>query len=303
MIRGVLHSVTSRFSSLTFQFLDCVGIRGTEQEEGDEASAPWQSRVYRRFSAKFGNSLPYVIFGSVLVVLFIIAVAAETNEVDLRTEPVVSNHLRGTPTNHGNATIHLHLTKQSAPVSARQSSPRSPVAFIFSLLLSVMFWIVVVQICRYVQRAIISRSGNSSGTTVTRQREAMQMLTQLMQQSRAGPGSAMLSNRLRMALLERDFTGEDYEMLQALDDSPVPFRGLDQARIDCLPLHTVTQREITDAATTPGGAPTCNICLEPYDANEEIRTVPCMHQFHKHCIDTWLRDRAVCPVCKIRVQI
>lgn len=175
----------------------------------------------------------------------------------------------------------------------------------FSMFLSFLFWIAMVQLCRYVQRSIALRaiSATNNGTAPPR-RETMQFLAHMMQAGRTGPASAMLSNRLRMALLERDFTGDDYEMLQGLDEesstSPHPRRGAEQVQIDRLPLHTVTPREVADNATLPGGAPTCNICLGPYEANEEVRTVPCMHQFHKHCIDTWLRDRAVCPVCKHR---
>ncbi len=111
-----------------------------------------------------------------------------------------------------------------------------------------------------------------------------------------------MSNRLRMALLNRDFTGDDYEMLQTLDQdvSPRASRGATQAEINALPLHTVSPMEAAnnEAETEAGGGPSCNICLGPYAVREEVRTLPCLHRYHRHCIDTWLRDRAICPVCK-----
>ena len=45
----------------------------------------------------------------------------------------------------------------------------------------------------------------------------------------------------------------------------------------------------------------CSICLEPYQDGDDLRTVLCLHQFHKHCIDRWLRTNGVCPICKFSV--
>ena len=49
------------------------------------------------------------------------------------------------------------------------------------------------------------------------------------------------------------------------------------------------------------GRPTqCAICLEPYQDGDELRTVMCLHRFHKNCIDQWLRTNCICPICKQR---
>lgn len=43
----------------------------------------------------------------------------------------------------------------------------------------------------------------------------------------------------------------------------------------------------------------CSICLAEYEVGEQVRTLPCYHQYHKGCIDPWLLNvAALCPICK-----
>ncbi|KAK4415966.1 RING-H2 finger protein ATL80 [Sesamum alatum] len=47
----------------------------------------------------------------------------------------------------------------------------------------------------------------------------------------------------------------------------------------------------------------CSICLAEYQEKEVLRIMPnCGHSFHLSCIDTWLRKRSTCPVCRLSVQ-
>lgn len=42
----------------------------------------------------------------------------------------------------------------------------------------------------------------------------------------------------------------------------------------------------------------CAVCLQDFDAKATLRVMPCSHAFHPDCIFTWLRVKAVCPLCR-----
>jgi hypothetical protein len=47
----------------------------------------------------------------------------------------------------------------------------------------------------------------------------------------------------------------------------------------------------------------CPVCQSEWEAGDEVRILPCEHQFHTKCIDQWLmRHRASCPLCKKDVR-
>jgi len=46
----------------------------------------------------------------------------------------------------------------------------------------------------------------------------------------------------------------------------------------------------------------CSICLEDFEYGEQLRVMPCRHQFHTECILPWLTERqGFCPLCKVQV--
>ena len=46
----------------------------------------------------------------------------------------------------------------------------------------------------------------------------------------------------------------------------------------------------------------CSICFETMLNNGELRTTPCGHTFHSECLNTWLRTKNTCPLCRARIQ-
>ncbi|XP_067932684.1 uncharacterized protein [Watersipora subatra] len=41
----------------------------------------------------------------------------------------------------------------------------------------------------------------------------------------------------------------------------------------------------------------CAICLERYSIGEDMRMLPCSHEYHRKCIDKWLAEHSTCPCC------
>ncbi|XP_059663059.1 uncharacterized protein LOC132308830 isoform X1 [Cornus florida] len=43
----------------------------------------------------------------------------------------------------------------------------------------------------------------------------------------------------------------------------------------------------------------CYICLVEYEEGDSLRILPCHHEFHRTCIDKWLKEiHRVCPLCR-----
>ncbi|KAG4072116.1 hypothetical protein HA402_015615 [Bradysia odoriphaga] len=45
----------------------------------------------------------------------------------------------------------------------------------------------------------------------------------------------------------------------------------------------------------------CSICISDFMKNEIILILPCVHKFHRPCIQTWLCKNNSCPTCRERV--
>ncbi|KAL2937461.1 E3 ubiquitin-protein ligase RZF1 [Bienertia sinuspersici] len=42
----------------------------------------------------------------------------------------------------------------------------------------------------------------------------------------------------------------------------------------------------------------CAVCLEDFEAREEVMLTPCNHMFHEECIVPWVKNHGQCPVCR-----
>lgn len=107
---------------------------------------------------------------------------------------------------------------------------------------------------------------------------------------RGSRGAAPGSDAARERILRGAGT---YEDMLALDES-VQKKGGTKAAIEALPTMEYTPAEGRDTQ--------CNVCIEEFEEKESIRMLPCLHIFHRKCIDRWLKTNATCPVCRASIM-
>jgi len=76
---------------------------------------------------------------------------------------------------------------------------------------------------------------------------------------------------------------------------PFKMPGASAEMLQRLSVHKFAE---TDAA---GEEMQCSICIEAFEASDEVRKLPCGHYFHRACIDEWLRKSMACPMCNADV--
>lgn len=63
--------------------------------------------------------------------------------------------------------------------------------------------------------------------------------------------------------------------------------------------------ELSDTSSTgslrPAPSMKCVICLEKFQEGQDVRIVPCRHEFHKSCVDPWLLSNYTCPLCMLNI--
>ncbi|EPB83313.1 hypothetical protein HMPREF1544_09959 [Mucor circinelloides 1006PhL] len=64
-----------------------------------------------------------------------------------------------------------------------------------------------------------------------------------------------------------------------------------------LPTYVFRREKIVDIEHAE-----CAICLEDYIEGDQLRTLPCKHEFHAKCVDAWLTShKKFCPICKFDI--
>jgi Ring finger domain len=54
----------------------------------------------------------------------------------------------------------------------------------------------------------------------------------------------------------------------------------------------------TESDDSKGDKHDCMVCLCEFESGETLRILPCLHRYHRSCIDRWLLQHGTCPVCK-----
>ncbi|KAH0625097.1 hypothetical protein JD844_033208 [Phrynosoma platyrhinos] len=76
-------------------------------------------------------------------------------------------------------------------------------------------------------------------------------------------------------------------------------RGLTKEQIDSLSTRNYGDVSLEEAETSK----TCSVCINEYVIGNKLRQLPCMHEFHFHCIDRWLSENSTCPICRQPVVV
>ncbi|XAR70767.1 hypothetical protein NMG60_11027751 [Bertholletia excelsa] len=60
-----------------------------------------------------------------------------------------------------------------------------------------------------------------------------------------------------------------------------------------LKLYSKSQKHLNEEAAQ------CYICLVEYEEGDSVRILPCHHEFHRACVDKWLKEiHRICPLCR-----
>lgn len=52
-----------------------------------------------------------------------------------------------------------------------------------------------------------------------------------------------------------------------------------------------------------GETENCAVCLEQFHKKQCLRVLPCLHEFHRDCVDPWLLLQQTCPLCKRSILV
>lgn len=163
-------------------------------------------------------------------------------------------------------------------------------------------------------RTIPLRTRGRSRLEQSRQARFLALATRLNQQRVANGARPLNLQSLALLFSNRDFNGSDYESLWDFQErneqglvNNMQSHGASDEEINRCPLRTlvvgdelVTGRfnQQQQGSHIPTERTSCAICLENYQVDDMIRTLPCFHHMHQRCIDRWLRQKANCPICK-----
>jgi hypothetical protein len=88
---------------------------------------------------------------------------------------------------------------------------------------------------------------------------------------------------------------ENYEALLSLAErlGEAKPRGLARSDIEQLPSYRYKPENAHESDQT-----TCVVCMCDFEAKQNLRVLPCAHEFHARCVDKWLKTNRTCPICR-----
>ncbi|GAB2294051.1 hypothetical protein Dimus_028267 [Dionaea muscipula] len=132
-----------------------------------------------------------------------------------------------------------------------------------------------------------------------------------------GNASAASSSGTRLFRLDEADTDTDrmtYEELQFLGEAMGrQSKGLSKHEISSLEsfeyksnkgrLFGKKETEKDQKTTEEEKTTECSICLMEFENGHQVTILPCVHQYHKDCINPWLIDNKICPICREEVKL
>ncbi|XP_054551765.1 dentin sialophosphoprotein-like isoform X2 [Talpa occidentalis] len=88
------------------------------------------------------------------------------------------------------------------------------------------------------------------------------------------------------------WTSLNLDQFFLLEEDQHQSTGLTKAQIDNLAIRSFGENDALKS---------CSICLTEFTEGNKIRTLPCAHEYHVHCIDRWLSENTTCPICRREV--
>ena len=257
-----------------------------------------------------GRYFPVFLYFFVLVMLFLCAVALTAIGGDgtypvAKTTTVESSTTNIPPWNASGDIISANDVQQSSSDSTVVPNPSTVTtttvaapstsssldgrvaAIALFLSMSAFSALITVLALRLMQRA---RAMSGQDPNRTRMQQVFARLAAF------GQYDPEVRSRLRLAMMNRDFNGEDYEMLGQLDNHNARGMGATEIEINRLPIHTITRsyletNNISSTSTHEGNVASpnsslslstrevssssrssCSICLAPYEEGEVVKT-------------------------------
>ena len=92
-------------------------------------------------------------------------------------------------------------------------------------------------------------------------------------------------------MLLREFLVRQMQLYNIGYPGTAALQGCVLSEIETLPLIRCT-------AESKWTRESCMVCRDAFEGDQELRVLPCLHAYHRECIDHWLRTSRQCPICQ-----